>query len=93
MVKKSGRRRLQTGTRLRPELRDRLQKEAKRHGVSLNLEIERRLEESFRRDALAGLPDKIVEALLEAGFKAGVAAGQRKPSKRAPTILDAEDER
>jgi hypothetical protein len=40
-------RNVQTGLRISESLRNRLAREAKRSGVSLNSEIERRLEESF----------------------------------------------
>jgi len=49
---------VQTGLRIRVSLRDRLEKEAKLHGISLNSEMERRLEASFeptiRRDEFMG---------------------------------------
>jgi hypothetical protein len=59
MAKKSEKDRVvQTGLRIRVSLRDRLEKEAKLHGISLNSEMERRLEASFeptiRRDEFMG---------------------------------------
>jgi hypothetical protein len=49
MAKKSEKdRTVQTGLRIRASLRDRLEKEAKHKGLSLNSEIEMRLEESFK---------------------------------------------
>ena len=48
MAKKSDKDRVvQTGLRIRVSLRDRLEKEAKLRGISLNSELERRLEASF----------------------------------------------
>ena len=59
MAKKSEKDRVvQTGARIRVSLRNRLEKEAKLRGISLNSEIERRLEASFeptlRRDEFMG---------------------------------------
>jgi hypothetical protein len=41
---------VQTGLRIRTSLRDKIEKAATQHGVSLNHELVRRLEVSFRED-------------------------------------------
>ena len=66
MAKKSEKDRVvQTGLRIRVSLRNRLEKEAKLRGISLNSEMERRLEASFeptiRRDEFMGYVKRLAK--------------------------------
>ena len=71
MAKKLERDRVvQTGLRIRASLRDRLEAEAKRSGISLNSEIERRLEASFTSLAKANAQANAIEATLKRLTKA-----------------------
>jgi hypothetical protein len=63
LVKKSEKDRIvQTGLRIRASLRDRLEKAAKDSGISLNSEIEMRLEASFKaQEELGTLKSMMLE--------------------------------
>jgi hypothetical protein len=90
--------------RVREALRAQLEKAARRKGISLNAEVEARLERSFQDEAaLAELPglvkrtlaelskgEQLAKTLLDLGI---VAAAPRLGAKQAPSILDLEDEK
>jgi hypothetical protein len=88
MAKKSEKDRVvQTGARIRVSLRDRLEKEAKLRGISLNSEIESRLEASFetiRRDEFMGYVRRLAkedEAREKAKTPLPAAAQKQKEQK------------
>lgn len=80
---------VQTGLRIRVSLRDRLEEEAKRSGISLNSEMERRLEASFPpvmpSDDHLTILEQIVKKQMEAqDFAVKLLAEQRaKERERA----------
>jgi hypothetical protein len=86
MAKKSEKDRVvQTGARIRVSLRNRLEKEAKLRGISLNSEIERRLEASFeptlRRDEFMGYVKRLAKE-DEARDKANSPLTVRAPAQK-----------
>jgi hypothetical protein len=90
MAKKSEKDRVvQTGLRIRVSLRDRLEKEAKLRGISLNSEMERRLEASFeptlRRDEFMGYVRRLAkedEALEKAKMTLSLIAAAQKQKEQ-----------
>jgi hypothetical protein len=90
MAKKSEKDRVvQTGLRIRVSLRDRLEKEAKLRGISLNSEMERRLEASFeptlRRDEFMGYVRRLAkedEARDKAGTPPALGAAAQKQKEQ-----------
>jgi hypothetical protein len=76
---------VQTGLRIRASLRDRLEKEAKRSGISLNSEMERRLEASFAVSRVEEKVDetnsklaRLMEALADTPLAARMAAAMEE---------------
>jgi hypothetical protein len=63
---------VQFKARMKEELRAKLERAAKEHGVSINAELVRRLEASFTQESVEALVERVGGYLDQAGISRGV---------------------